>query len=264
MACLSVSNLSYAFGKLEILKRINFSLDQGQIISVVGPSGSGKTTLLRLCAGLIDMDQGVLKNQFVSSAFVFQEPRLLPWQNVINNISLGLRAQKINKIEAIQRAQAMALDFGLELDDFEKFPTELSGGMRQRAAFARALLLEPQLLFLDEPFSALDIGLKRELQDHLLALAKKTTMSVLFITHDLMEAVRVSDQVLVLQGSPGTIAHRFEFSTPQQQRNDAYVFSKTADLLQHPFIQSTFELKPSTFELHTIDNLSAKEGLSVG
>lgn len=243
MASLTVKELSYAFGKLEILNNINFCLQQGQIISVVGPSGSGKTTLLRLCADLMDLDKGELFNTFSSSAFVFQEPRLLPWKNMIDNISLGLRAQKIANSIAIKKAQAIALEFGLVEEDFNKFPAELSGGMRQRAAFARALILEPQLLFLDEPFSALDIGLKKELQEHLLALAAKKNISVLFITHDLMEAVRLSDEILLLKGSPGEIAQQFKFSTAQHLRDDNFVFTEVAALLQHPAIRATFELK---------------------
>lgn len=243
MAQLNIENLSYSFGKLEIIRDIQFNLSKGQMISVVGPSGSGKTTLLRLCAGLMELDEGTVENGFSSSAFVFQDPRLLPWQNVIDNITLGLRARRVEKSLALQKAQAIALKFGLDAEDFYKYPAELSGGMRQRVAFARAFILEPELLFLDEPFSALDIGLKRELQDHLVELAEKNNMSVLFITHDLMEAVRLSDKMLVLQGTPGRIAHCFDFNAPQAKRDDNYVFGRTANLLQHPVIQLAFELQ---------------------
>lgn len=251
MPHLSLSHVSHAFGKLEILDDINFKLEQGQIISVVGPSGCGKTTLLRLCAGLMDVEDGVLENHFDSSAFVFQEPRLLPWQNVVDNIALGLKAKicstskkerSIGPQQLKQKAQDMALKFGLAEDDFSKYPAQLSGGMRQRVSFARALILEPQLLFLDEPFSALDIGLKKELQGHLLEMAERNKMSVLFITHDLMEAIFLSDHMLLLSGSPGQISHRFSFTKPRNERSDDYVFAQLSQLLQHPKIREGFEL----------------------
>ncbi len=183
---LKVENVSFSFGFKEILKDINFKLKKGEVVSIVGPSGGGKTTLLHLCAKLLTLEEGKIRNSFKSSSFAFQEARLLPWKNVIDNIALGLKAQNMKKNKADDLAKKIALKFGLEEDDFEKFPKDLSGGMKQRVSFARALVLNPSILFLDEPFSALDIGLKKELQNLLIDEIETNKLSVLFITHDLM------------------------------------------------------------------------------
>lgn len=115
--------------------------------------------------------------------------------------------------------------------------------MRQRVSFARALVTKPQLLFLDEPFSALDIGLKKELQEHLIEMVDKEGLSILFITHDLMEAIRLSDSILVLKADPGEIVKEFSYATPQGQRDDKFVYKESAKMLQDEIIIKTFELE---------------------
>jgi NitT/TauT family transport system ATP-binding protein len=239
---LSVEGLNHHFGFTEILQDINFTLKKGQVLSIVGPSGGGKTTLLHLCANLLDVQEGSVENSFISSSFAFQDSRLLPWKNVIDNISLGLLAKGEKKKDAIKKAKKIALKFGLEEDDFTKFPKDLSGGMKQRVSFARALVVEPSLLFLDEPFSALDIGLKQELQTHLINEVKSNNLTILFITHDIMEAIRLSDKILLLKADPGHIIKEFEYELDQVKRDDTFVYNETAKILQDEVIVSTFEL----------------------
>jgi NitT/TauT family transport system ATP-binding protein len=243
MERLEIKELNHSFGVSEILNDINFTLEKGKVLSVVGPSGGGKTTLLHLCAGLLDVEEGEITNSFKSTSFAFQEPRLLPWKNVIDNIALGLKAMGIKNNEAIKRSKKIALEFGLVEKDFIKFPKDLSGGMKQRVSFARALVVNPSLLFLDEPFSALDIGLKKELQSILINMLKKNKLTILFITHDLMEAIRLSDEVLLLKADPGRIIKKFKYELSQELRDDKYVYSKSAELLEDETIISTFELE---------------------
>ena len=243
MERLKVSKLNHHFGFTEILNNINFELNKNQILSIVGPSGGGKTTLLHLCAGLLDVEEGTVENSFKSQSFAFQEGRLLPWKNVIDNIALGLLAKGVDKKDAIEQSQEIALKFGLEEDDFDKFPKDLSGGMKQRVSFARALVVKPSLLFLDEPFSALDIGLKKELQTILINMIDKKEITILFITHDLMEAIRLSDKILLLKADPGHIVKEFDYILPQKERDDKFVYNETAKILQDEVIINTFELE---------------------
>lgn len=260
MEKLEVKGLNHHFGFTEILRDINFTLEKGQVLSIVGPSGGGKTTLLHLCADLLDIEEGAVTNTFKSSSFAFQEGRLLPWKNVIDNIALGLLANGVNKKEAIKRSKYIALKFGLEEDDFDKFPKDLSGGMKQRVSFARALVVKPSLLFLDEPFSALDIGLKQELQTHLVDEVRQNNLTILFITHDLMEAIRLSDKILLLEADPGHIVKEFKYELPQKQRDDKFVYEETAKILQDEVIMRTFVLTAlrDSASLHESQLMGAK------
>ncbi|WP_454456022.1 ABC transporter ATP-binding protein [Thauera phenylacetica] len=239
---LRVHGLSHAFARDEVLSGIHFRVRAGEVVALVGPSGCGKTTLLHLAAGLLTVQEGRVDNGFASTAFMFQQPRLLPWKTALDNVALGLKAAGMKRAERHFRARELALRLGLAHRDLDKFPHQLSGGMQSRVALARALVLAPELLLLDEPFSALDVGLKEELYRLLLDHQAERAMGVLMITHDLMEAVRLSDAILLMAPEPGRIVCRFELDRPASRRDDAWVYRHTAELLQTPEVRTSFGL----------------------
>lgn len=239
---LRVSGLHHAFARHEVLDDIDLQLEAGHITALVGPSGCGKTTLLHLCAGLLHVEEGEIENGFGSQAFMFQQPRLLPWKTALDNVALGLAAAGVARGERERRSRELALRLGLAPIDLGRFPHQLSGGMQSRVSLARALVLEPELLMLDEPFSALDVGLREELYGLLLAHLAARRMGVLMITHDLMEAVRLSDEILVLTPRPGRVVARFRLDLAPMQRDETWIHRNTAHLLQQPAVRASFGL----------------------
>ena len=173
---------------------------------------------------------------------MFQQPRLLPWQTTADNIALSLRAQGMARAAARERAHAMGAMLGLDAEAMVAYPHQLSGGMQSRAALARALVFEPDLLLMDEPFAALDIGLKAQLHRLLLRHQAGKGTAVLMITHDLMEAVRLADTVLVMAAGPGRIVHQHSPQAPALARTDAMVYHETAELLRVPAVRAAFGL----------------------
>ncbi len=253
---LSVSGVSHAYALTEILADIDLEVDAGRVTALVGPSGCGKTTLMHLVAGLMTLREGQIESSFVNPACVFQQPRLLPWKTALDNIALGLKAAGVARPERHRRAVALATRVGLDADDLDKFPHQLSGGMQSRVALARALVLEPDLLLLDEPFSALDIGLKAELYRLLAEHMAHRDMGALMITHDLMEAVRLSDTILVMAPAPGRIVQRVRLDHPAQSRDESFVYHNTAALLEHPTVREVFGL-PAPGAANTLTNAAA-------
>lgn len=245
---LKVLGLSHSYPPRTVLKDIDISVPAGRTVALVGPSGCGKTTLLHVCAGLLGVQRGELVNPFRRPAIMFQQPRLLPWKTVHDNIALGLQALGVPRAARLARAAELADAVGLDSFARAQFPHELSGGMQSRAALARALVLAPDLLLMDEPFSALDIGLKRQLHSLLLAHQAAHGLTVLMITHDLMEAVRLADDILVLAANPGRIVYRLHVAQPARLRSDAEVYRLTAELLQEPAVCASFDILPPPSE----------------
>ena len=243
---LTVTALSHAFGPREVLQGIDLQLPAGRTLALVGPSGSGKSTLLHLCAGLLTVREGRVENGFARSAMLFQQPHLLPWKSALDNIALGLKARGMPRAERLAAARAMGHAMGLDDLALAQFPPQLSGGMQGRAALARALVLQPELLLLDEPFSALDIGMKQQMHRLLLAEQARRDLAVLMITHDLMEAVALADRVLVLAGAPARLCWQLDLPLPAARRGDAWVHQQTALLLAQPAVRAAFELPELT------------------
>lgn len=209
--------------ELRVLEDINFRMFAGEIVAILGKSGSGKSTLLRILAGLVQPSQGTVfyRGKSVHGpargiSMVFQTFALLPWLTVLQNVELGLEAQGIDRNERRERA-LKAIDT-IGLDGFETaFPKELSGGMRQRVGFARALVVNPDILLMDEPFSALDVLTADNLKSDLLDLweTKKTGLhGILFVTHNIEEAVLLADRIIVFKSNPGSIRGELKITLP--------------------------------------------------
>lgn len=239
---LHLHDVDHAWGAHEVLRSIDLDLGAGKTLALVGRSGCGKTTLLHLVAGLLPLQRGRIDCEFDAIASMFQQPRLLPWKNAVDNIALGLKARGMARAPRARLARAQAERFGLTADALGQFPHQLSGGMQSRVALARALVLAPDLLLLDEAFSALDIGLKNELYRQLLAEQSQRRMAVLMITHDLMEAVRLASAIAVMASGPGRIVARFNFDDPPQARSEATIYRRTGELLDDARVRRAFEL----------------------
>src|SRR5437588_11762985 len=197
-----------------VLDKIQFQIHEGEFVALLGPSGSGKSTLLRILAGLLTPSSGQVLFKGVPQhgpnphvAIVFQSFALFPWLTVLQNVELGLEAQTLTPTQRLKRALS-AIDL-IGLDGFEDaYPKELSGGMRQRVGFARALVVEPELLFMDEPFSALDVLTAANLRKELLGLWREQNMptrAILMVTHNIDEALGMADRILVMGANPGRI-----------------------------------------------------------
>jgi NitT/TauT family transport system ATP-binding protein len=206
------NNISKKFARnteheVDALDTIDFMVEEHEFVAIVGPSGCGKTTLLRIVAGLIKQDTGEIIYKGIhnpKAVLVFQDKGLLPWLTVLDNICLGLELQHVPKVIREKRA----LDYMklVKLEGFEKhYPHELSGGMQQRVALARAFLTNPDILLMDEPFGALDAQTRTILQEELLGLWFREQKTVLFVTHDVDEAILLSDRIIVLTDRPGKI-----------------------------------------------------------
>lgn len=222
---LSVEHLSKSFDdpsqRVRALHDLSFSIAQGEFVCLLGPSGSGKSTLLRMLAGLVEPDDGVmqLRDEPIVQprreiALVFQSPTLMPWRTVLENVLLPAQVQGGVDTAAATRAYDLLNLMGLS-DFAGAWPRQLSGGMAQRAALARTLMLDPEVLLLDEPFGALDAMTRERLNLELLRLHEQEGRTMLMVTHDIAEAVLLADRVLLLSHRPGTLVADVSIPLPR-------------------------------------------------
>ncbi|MBX6342407.1 MAG: ABC transporter ATP-binding protein [Thermomicrobiaceae bacterium] len=214
-------------GPVEALRDVDLVARDGEFVAIVGPSGCGKSTLLNVIAGLeqptageVLLDGVPVADRLGRTAYMHQKDLLLPWRTVLDNAILGLEVQGVPKREARARAAALLERFGLA-GFARSYPATLSGGMRQRAAFLRTVLTERPILLLDEPFGALDALTRAEMQEWLLDLWGDLRRTIVFITHDVEEAILLSDRVLVMSPRPGTVVLRRAVPLPRPRHYDA-------------------------------------------
>ncbi len=232
-------NLAVSFdGETPVFEGLNVAVQKGEFVTLVGVSGAGKSTLLRVIANLIPPFRGSVKIDTPkdptkrSIAMVFQSANLMPWRRVNDNITLGLEGLDVS--EDLKRER---VDWTLKLvglDGYsDRWPFQLSGGQRQRIGIARALAVDPDILLMDEPFGALDAITRTGLQDELLHIWNETGKSILFVTHDIEEAVYLGDRVLLLGDSPARIVEEFAVKIPRNSRRDSAAFVKTVDRVRN-------------------------------
>lgn len=242
---LRLENVSYSYmtknGETEAVKGLNFSVSKGEFVAVIGPSGCGKTTVLSLIAGLIKPTCGkiTLNGEEILSpggsvGYMLQRDELFNWLTIEKNATLPLEIKRVKTKESIAYVNELLNKYGLK-DFKKKYPFELSGGMRQRAALIRTLSFKPELLLLDEPFSALDYQTRLSVCDDVYSIIRKEEKTAVLVTHDISEAISLADKIIVLSSRPATVAHthKFDFDkslTPILRRKNEN-FGKLFDIL---------------------------------
>jgi len=230
--CQKVSvSFESAQGSTLALDRVSLEILPGEFVAVVGPSGCGKTTLLRTIAGLLKPAAGSVDLESIGARalMVYQENSLFPWMNVLDNACFGLEAQRVPREEREARALPLLRRFGLGGRE-RAWPHQLSAGMKQRVAVIRSFLSRPDLLLMDEPFGALDCHMRGILQRELLDLWEQERATVLFVTHDVDEALLLSDRVLVMSGSPGTVRAEISVDLERPREADVTLTERFLDL----------------------------------
>ncbi len=223
-AIVELKEISIAFGGETVYDRLSFNIRDGEFLCIVGQSGCGKSTLLRVIGDLLKVDSGQV---FVGSrpaaeawediAYVFQSPRLLPWRNAEDNVVLGQQLRfgsKVPREEMRAKAQGLLELVGLGRDRL-KMPAMLSGGERQRVSIARALAVDPRIILMDEPFSALDIMTRQRMRAEIVEIWKKTGKTIIFVTHEVDEAVELADRIVVLSAKPTRVRSIIEVAEPR-------------------------------------------------
>ncbi len=238
---IATEDMAVAFGEGDgrniIFHHLNVSVEQGEFVTLVGVSGVGKSTLLRVIADLIPPFEGSIKVNAEKDptrrpiAMVFQAPLLMPWRTVTGNTMLGLEGLDLDEATRAERVER-ALDL-VGLGDYgDRWPYQLSGGQQQRIGIARALAVDPDILLMDEPFGSLDAITRAGLQDELLRIWKETNKSILFVTHDIDEAVYLGDRVLLLGGSPAEIIEEFEGGDRRERKRETAAFTAKVEKIK--------------------------------
>jgi NitT/TauT family transport system ATP-binding protein len=220
---------------LQVLSHISLEIEKGEFLCLLGPSGCGKSTLLSEMAGFDTADEGSIlidgnevKSPSIKNVTIFQNYGLLPWRNVLKNVELGLETLKISKTERANIARKFITLVGLS--GFEKsHPRQLSGGMQQRVAIARALAVNPNILFMDEPFGALDAITRLKMQDDLLTITRSQKTTTIFVTHDIEEAVYLADRIAVMSANPGQIKKVVTVKLPTSRDRTSEDFVRIRD-----------------------------------
>lgn len=236
MTRLQVQGVSKSFDGTEIIHDVSLELKKGELVSLLGVSGAGKTTLFNVIAGLSIPDQGrvLLDGADITGkpghiSYMLQKDLLLPYRTIVDNVALPLLIKGTSKKEARRQAGSYFEQFGLEGTQ-DKYPSQLSGGMRQRAALLRTYLFSAGAALLDEPFSALDMLTKRSVHQWYLNVMEEIHLSTLFITHDIDEAILLSDRICLLTGKPGSITHEIQIQEPKPRDPD---FALTEEFLAY-------------------------------
>ncbi|MBQ8857034.1 MAG: ABC transporter ATP-binding protein [Lachnospiraceae bacterium] len=226
MAVLKVDKVSKSFDGEEIIRNISLELHEGEIVSLLGVSGGGKTTLFNIISGLSIPDDGAvyLNGENITGkpgnvSYMLQKDLLLPYRTIVDNVALPLIIRGMKKAEARKKAASYFGEFGLQGTE-NKYPAQLSGGMKQRAALLRTYLFSEKVALLDEPFSALDMLTKGAVHEWYLDIMEKIKLSTLFITHDIDEAILLSDRIYLLTGKPGQLTKEIVIKEPKPRRKD--------------------------------------------
>lgn len=229
MEKLIATDINVSFQNVLIIKDISITLNKGEIVCLLGVSGAGKTTLFNVLSGLLIPDKGkvTLDKEDITGksgklSYMLQKDMLLPYKNIIDNVSLPLRIKGMKKRKAREKASRYFEEFGIEGTEY-KYPKQLSGGMRQRAALLRTYLFSDQVALLDEPFSALDTITKGNMHEWYLNVMEQIKLSTLFITHDIDEAILLSDRIYIMTGKPGRITEEIIITNPKPRGKEFLV-----------------------------------------
>jgi ABC-type nitrate/sulfonate/bicarbonate transport system ATPase subunit len=213
-----LKNVSKSFDDMEILKDINIEVNEGELVSILGPSGSGKSTIFNILTNIIKSDSGEVKIDGKLS-YMYQKDMMVPWKKVIDNIGIPLIFKGKSKKEAREEVKKHIDEFGLGGFEY-KYPSQLSGGMKQRANFLKTYLTCNDIMLLDEPFGALDSMTRRKMQKWLLDLTKEMNSTILFITHDIEEAILLSNRIYIISEKPAVIKGEINVDLPKERNED--------------------------------------------